>query len=104
MTYQDRLFDREVRAMVAQTVEKWNGFFSARLAAVLAAYPPREAVDAEQLARTVCCAIDGGIIMSKALGRPGVLPEQVLMMRTCLKLIFSPAMPLQQARSGARAA
>ena len=38
----------------------------------------------------LCCAIDGGIILSKALGRPTVLPEQLLMMRNYIKLLFQP--------------
>jgi len=38
----------------------------------------------------ICCSIDGGIIMGKALAYPTVLPEQLLMLRTHLKLLFSP--------------
>jgi AcrR family transcriptional regulator len=91
MTYQDRLFDRDVRAMVTETVTGWNGFFTDLIEAALAAYSPREAVDAESLARTICCVIDGSIIMAKALGRPGVLPEQLLMIRQHVKLLFAGA-------------
>jgi TetR/AcrR family transcriptional regulator, transcriptional repressor for nem operon len=93
MSYQDRLFDREVRTMVTDTVTGWNGFFCEMIEAVLAAYTPREAVDADKLARTICCAIDGAIIMAKALCRPDVLPEQVLMVRQHIKLVFAGAVP-----------
>jgi len=93
MSYQDRLFDREVRAMVTETVTGWNDYFAGMIEAILEAWVPREAVDAQRLARTICCAIDGGIIMSKALGRPDVLPEQMLMARQHIKLVFAGALP-----------
>jgi len=97
MSYQDRLFDREVRAQVTKVVEDWNSFFRAMLEDVVAVYPPRDAVDIDQLARTICCSIDGGIIMSKALAQPQVLPEQMLMARNYVKLLFSPAVALRAA-------
>ena len=91
MSYQDRLFDRDVRGLVTKVVEDWNRFFRDLLAEIIAIYPPREPVDPDQLARTICCSIDGGIIMSKSLGQPDVLPEQMLMARGYIKLLFSPA-------------
>jgi TetR/AcrR family transcriptional repressor of nem operon len=91
MSYQDRLFDREVRAMVAATVRDWNGYFKTMLDEVVAAYPPREPVDTAHVSRMICSIIDGGIIMSKALGEPGILPEQMLMARNHVKLLFTPS-------------
>lgn len=91
MSYQDRLFDREVRAIVTEMVREWNNYFRSMIDEIIAVHPPREAVDSERLARTIACTIDGGIIMSKALGEPGVLPEQMLMVRNYVKLVFQPA-------------
>ncbi|MDB5541914.1 MAG: TetR/AcrR family transcriptional regulator [Devosia sp.] len=90
MSYQDRLFDREIRTMVSELVRGWNDYFRSMIEDIIAVYPPREPVDAERLARTISCAMDGGIIMSKALGEPGVLPEQMLMARNYVKLVFQP--------------
>jgi AcrR family transcriptional regulator len=88
MSYQDRLFDRDVRELVAKTVRDWNNYFRAMIDDIVAAYGAPEGVDSTQLARSVCCTIDGGIIMSKALGVPSVLPEQMLMVRNYVKLVF----------------
>jgi len=90
MSYQDRLFNREIRDLVTETVKGWNGFFRGMIEDILAIYTPREAIDPDRLARTICCSIDGGIIMSKALGQPGVLPEQMLMARNYVKMLFHP--------------
>ena len=97
MSYQDRLFDRDVRELVTKVVEDWNSFFRELIEEIIAIYPPREPVDPDQLARTICCAIDGGIIMSKALAQPGVLPEQMLMARSYVKLLFSPVAAMRAA-------
>jgi TetR/AcrR family transcriptional repressor of nem operon len=101
VSYQDRLFDREVHAMVARTVEAWNVYFQRMIEDVVRLYPPREPVDPGQLARTICCAIDGGIIMSKALAIPGVLPEQMLMARNLIKLLFLPVAAVRAEREAA---
>lgn len=91
MSYQDRLFDREVRAMVTEMVRAWNGFFRVMIEDIAAVHPTRDPVDPERLARAICCAIDGGIIMGKSLGDPTVLPDQMLMARNYIKLVFQPA-------------
>ena len=97
MSYQDRLFDRDVRGLVTKVVEDWNRFFRDLIEEIIAIYPPRETVDPDKLARTICCSIDGGIIMSKSLGQPDVLPEQMLMARSYIKLLFSPAVAVRAA-------
>ncbi len=94
MSYQDRLFDRDVRALVAKITREWSEEFCDMLEAIAKVYPPREPVDLTHVARMVCCMIDGGIILGKALGRPSVLPEQLLMARNYVKLLFQPAVPI----------
>ena len=89
--YQERLFDREVRAITTQTVEDWNGFFCDKVMAVAAVYRAREDVDPRQLAMMLSCIVDGAIIMGKALHDPTILPRQILMVRSYIKLIYQPA-------------
>ena len=97
MSYQDRLFDREVRAKVTEIVRTWAEFFEGMITDILASHTPREPVEAGKLARMICCSIDGGIIMSKSLGRPEVLPEQMLMARNYVRSLFQPAIAVRVA-------
>lgn len=99
MSYQDRLFDRGVRELVAKSVRDWNNYFQQMIDEVVAVHGAPEGVGADQLARAICCAIDGGIIMSKALGEPSVLPEQMMMVRNYIKLVFQQAHALRLARA-----
>ncbi len=89
--YQERLYDREVREIMTRSVEGWNAFFRQRLAAIIAAHPAAEPVDLDQLSNMMSCVVDGGIIMSKVLSDPSILPQQILMFRSYIKLLFSPA-------------
>ncbi|HEY8580205.1 MAG TPA: TetR/AcrR family transcriptional regulator [Beijerinckiaceae bacterium] len=86
--YQERLFDREVRATTQRSVEAWNARFLASLEEIAARRAPREPVDLRDLAEMLSCVVDGGIIMAKTLGDPQRLPRQVLAYRSYVKLLF----------------
>jgi AcrR family transcriptional regulator len=87
--YQERLFDREVRELTAQSVLSWNARFRSIFGEIAAIHPPREPVDLDDLADMLSCVVDGGIIMSKTLGDPSRLTRQVLAFRSFVKLLFS---------------
>jgi Transcriptional regulator len=88
--YQERLFDREVRDLTAQSVRAWNAHFRAILDGIAAVYPPRESIDLDDLAEMISCVVDGAIIMSKTLNDPKRLERQILLFRSFVKLVFAP--------------
>lgn len=87
--YQERLFDREVRDLTAQSVRAWNARFRGILDRIAALYPPQESVDLDDLADMMSCIVDGAIIMSKTLNDPSRLERQILLFRSVVKLTFS---------------
>ena len=91
--YQERLFDREVRDLTAQSVRDWNSRFRAIFDGIAAAYLPKEAVDLDDLADMLSCIVDGAIILSKTLNDPRRLERQILIFRSCVKLIFAVPAP-----------
>jgi len=102
--YQERLFDREVLALTEQSSRKWGARFASYLEAIVEAYPPREAVDINDLAEMLLCIVDGGIILSKIYKDPSRLQCQILAFRSFVKLVFSPALPAALPRPFAVAA
>lgn len=86
--YQDRLFDAEVRRLSAAAVINWRRRFRERLECIAARYPPRMGVDLDDLADMLSAVVDGGIILSKAVGDKAALPRQVLLYRDFLRLVF----------------
>lgn len=89
--YQDRLFDAEVRALNRDAVTRWRARFLAQFEAVAARYPPRDDVDLRDLADMVTGVVEGGIVLNKVFGDPKLVARQVMLLRSYLKLLFSPA-------------
>ncbi|WP_404426105.1 TetR/AcrR family transcriptional regulator [Thalassospira australica] len=87
--YQERLFDNEVRLLNRQAVLGWRTRFRAILDRIVEIYPPNEPVDLDELADMVSTVVEGGIVMSKALGRPHMLANQIMLLRSFVKLLFT---------------
>lgn len=86
--YQDRLFDREVRALNEAAVLSWRKRFRVRLDAIAERYPARIDVDLDDMADMLSVIADGGIILSKALGDRTLLPRQILLYRDFVRTVF----------------
>ncbi|WP_417516091.1 TetR/AcrR family transcriptional regulator [Minwuia sp.] len=89
--YQERLFDREVRELNEQAVRGWRRRFLGMLEEVERAYPRQDDVRIDAVADMVTGAIEGGIVLSKALNERNILAEQVMLLRSYIKLLFTPA-------------
>lgn len=86
--YQDRLFDDEVRNLTRDAMLGWRHRFRARLEAIAAVYPQRIDVDLDDLADMFSALADGGIIISKVLHNPDLLPRQIMLYRAFVRSIF----------------
>jgi AcrR family transcriptional regulator len=91
VTYQERLFDREVRELAASAVRYNSARFREALARIAKVYQPRAGVEIADIADMFSCVADGGIIMSKALGDPRRLERQIMAYRGFVQMLFSPA-------------
>lgn len=88
--YQERLFDREVVELSAESVRSWNARFRGYFEEIAAVHTPRAAVDLDALADMLSCVVDGGIIMGKMLGEPRRLERQIMTFRSFVGLVFAP--------------
>jgi TetR/AcrR family transcriptional repressor of nem operon len=86
--YQDRLFDKDVRDLNASAVLGWRRRFRERLDQIAARYPPRIAVDLDDVADMLSAIADGGIILAKAVKDKDALPRQVMLYREFIRAIF----------------
>jgi TetR/AcrR family transcriptional regulator, transcriptional repressor for nem operon len=89
--YYERLYDREIQELNREGALRWRARFRAMFEDIAAVYPPREAIDADDFADMVSTVLEGGIVMAKALDDPGILPRQIMVLRTNVKLLFAPA-------------
>lgn len=88
--YQDQLFNPDVRELNRQGMLAWRVRFRERLDRIAERYPPRIDVDLDSLADMATTLVEGGIILSRVMKEPGVLPRQILSYRDFVRLIFLP--------------
>ena len=87
-SYQDHLFNREIRDLNAEGLLAWRRRFRERLEVIAERYPPRVAVDFDALADMAATLVEGGLILGRALKDVTILPKQVLLYRDFVRAIF----------------
>ncbi|MEO8242134.1 MAG: helix-turn-helix domain-containing protein [bacterium] len=88
-TYQDRIFDSEVKAANRRAQLAWRDRFRGHFERIAAAYPPREAVEAGDMADMLNAVIEGGMILARGMADPQVLVRQVLLARQLVKSVYT---------------
>jgi TetR/AcrR family transcriptional regulator, transcriptional repressor for nem operon len=90
-TYQDQLFNQDIRRLNAEGLLAWRARFRERLEIIAKRYPPKTEVDLEALADMAATLVEGGIILGRALKDATILPKQVLLYRELIRALFLPA-------------
>ena len=88
ITYQEQLFDAEEKRMNADSVVALRRRFGAWIAEIVVRHPPRGPADVEALADQVTVVVEGGIILSRALGDRTLMGRQMRLFREQVKAIF----------------
>jgi AcrR family transcriptional regulator len=86
--HNERLYDNEIRSLSQESAIAWRARFQEILEDINAKYPMKDDVEMVALADMVSSTFEGGIAMSKILQNQKVLPDQVLMLRSYIKLLF----------------
>lgn len=88
ITYQERMFDAEVRQMNIDYLLRMRRRFAGWLEHIIARHPPAAEVDIDGLADNLTAIVEGAIILSKALSDQGLMGRQTRLFRNHIKLIF----------------
>jgi len=86
--YQDQLFSHDIRELTAEAARAWRRRVRERLDKIVERHPPKIDVDLDALADMLSAVADGGIVLSKVLGQPRHLPEQIMLYRAFIRLTF----------------
>jgi TetR/AcrR family transcriptional regulator, transcriptional repressor for nem operon len=86
--YQDFMFSSDVRALTTEGHQIWRKRFRERLDKIATRYPARIEVNLDDMADMLSAVADGGIILSKSLHDPSLLPRQIMQYRAYVKLVF----------------
>ena len=90
--YQERLFRSDVIEANRRAVTRWRERFAGMFRDVEAMRPPREPISAEDLADMVTTTVEGGLVVSKAIGDPKVTVRQLLALRRLIKQLYAPVL------------
>ena len=88
VTYQERLFDSDVRKMNVDYLLRTRRRFAAWLREIESTNPPKVETDIDALADTLTVIVEGAIILSKALGDESLMGQQTRLFRQHIKLLF----------------
>lgn len=88
ITYQEQMFDRDVRAMNVESILGLRARFREWLAEIEAKHPPKLTIDLDALADQLTAVVEGSIILSKALSDPRLMGRQMRLFRDHVKLVF----------------
>ena len=88
VTYQERMFDAEVRQMNVDYLRQMRERMARWLSEIVEKYPPRIEVNVEALADLLNVVVEGAIIQSKALRDESLMGKQTRLYRNYIKLIF----------------
>jgi AcrR family transcriptional regulator len=86
--YQDFMFSSDVRDMTTEGPRIGRRPFRERLDTIAVRHPARIDVTQDDMADMLSAVADGGIILSKSLHDPSLLPRQILQYRAYVKLAF----------------
>jgi AcrR family transcriptional regulator len=89
-TYQERLFDSGVTDLNRRALLSWRKRFRRHIDRIKAIYDPCDEVDPDALADMLSSTIEGGIVIAKAMRDPKLLAQQIMLVRSYFKLLFSP--------------
>jgi len=91
ITYQEQMFDPEVRQMNADSVLALRSRFARWLEEIAQRHPPRAIVDINALADNLTVIVEGAIILSKALGDRQLMGRHTRLFRDHVKFVFGAA-------------
>jgi AcrR family transcriptional regulator len=87
-TYESQQVNREVSAIVADSVKDWRRLFRTQIEKIHLKYQPKIAVSSDDLADMLSTIIEGAIIVSRAVDDPKILVRQLLEYRNYLALLY----------------
>ncbi len=87
-TYESHEVNDQVKAITADSVMDWRKLFSEQLDKVHQRYTPKLEVDTSDLADMLSTVIEGGIVVSRAIGDKKLLVRQLQEYRNYIRLLY----------------
>lgn len=90
-TYELQQFDEGTRKYIADSVRHWRADLQGWFDTIMEQYTPKLPVDSASLADGLNAVLEGAFIMSKAVGEPGIIVQQLRHYKNYIELLFANA-------------
>lgn len=87
--YQYGLMTDDVKAVAKEAMLKWRVVIAGLLREAAKRYPPRVAVDFQQLADNLTVVLEGAYVMARTLNDPKLVAQQLRLWKAHVELLFS---------------
>lgn len=87
-TYESHQVNEQVRGITADSVLDWRRLFREQIDKINTQYTPRDNASSNHLADMLSTIIEGGIIVSRALGDSSILVKQLIEYRRYINLLY----------------
>lgn len=92
ITYESQQVNEQVKNITAEIVLDWRNLFREKINKINLVYTPNTDVSSDDLADMLSTIVEGGIIVSRALGDPSILVKQLLEYRSYVELLYKPSL------------
>lgn len=92
MAYHENQISRQVSARMLDLALESRRHFRSMLDEIVAQYPPRDPIDLDTVADMCGGIFQGSIVLSKMLKDQRIMSQQMMAMRSYIKLLFQPGL------------
>ena len=89
-SYENQLVDEDLLDLATNTLTEWKDQLSNKIKEIINAYPPKLAIDSEELADSFLVTLEGAYVMARVMHKPEIIQTHLEQYKTYLESLFRP--------------
>ena len=89
-SYENQLVDEDLLELATNTLTEWKDQLSNKIKEIINAYPPKLAIDSEELADSFLVTLEGAYVMARVMHKPDIIQTHLEQYKTYLESLFRP--------------
>lgn len=88
-SYENQLVDRDVKAIVSETILKWRKKLSEKIKEIINKYPPRQTIDPDELADMFTVTLEGAYVFTRLMHQPKLVNQHLEHYKNYIESLFN---------------
>ena len=89
-SYQNQLEDKDIKAMVTETLAQWKKELSKLIKQIIQVHPPRSKANPDDLADMFLATLEGAYVLTRIMHDPNIVQLNLEQYKTYIETLFSP--------------